>query len=162
MKEGKPQMQPSTNKGTKRKWESLLESEVEELQEPEEDADEDEVEEDNSDESGTEPTPAKALKWSHVQYHDETTARRHQGLRVGFVSLDDELVAEVEWKKTIYWFPDDADSKNWNLEGQYLSAHIAFCTAKEAEQYCKRMPLALKKKKAKEQQHKERESCYGT
>ena len=62
-----------TSKGTKRKWESESESEAEESEEPEADADKDEGEEDNSDESGTQTVPAKALKWSYVPYQHETT-----------------------------------------------------------------------------------------
>ena len=74
--------------------------------------------------------------------------RLHQGLRLDprGQQASDEMVVEAErTKSTIYWLPDDADSKNWNLEGQYLSARIAFRTPKEAKQYCKRMTLALKK-----------------
>ena len=54
----------------------------------------------------------------------------------------------------MYLLLDNADSKNWNLEGHYLSARIAFRIPKEAEQYCKRVTLAPKKKKVKEQQQR--------
>ena len=73
--------------------------------------------------------------------------------------MSDELVAEAErTKSTIYWLPDDATDKSWNVEGQYLAACIVFHTPKEAELYCKGMTLALKKRKMKEQQQKEREA----
>ena len=62
-----------TTKGTKYKWESPLEFEADESEDPEEDADEDEEEEDDSDESRTQTIPAKALKWSYVPHQDGTT-----------------------------------------------------------------------------------------
>ena len=75
----------------------------------------------------------------------------HKPLRTGVMHMvqqhkvSDELLAEAErTKSTIHWLPDDADSKNWNLQRQYLSACIAFRIPKVAEQYCKRMALALK------------------
>ena len=106
------------------------------------------------------------MKWSYSPYQAEATdelkvapgiARRFYEPRRTKVS--DELVAEAErTKSTIYWLPDDATDKSWNVEGQYPAARIAFCTPKEAKPYCKRMTVALKKRKMKEQQQKEREA----
>ena len=151
----------------KRKWES--ESENEESEEPEEDEGEDEEEEydsDASDEGVTQTTPAKGMKWSYVPYQAEASdewtavpaiARRFYEPRG--MKVSDELVAEAErTKSTIYWLPDDATDKSWNVEGPYLAARIAFRTPKEAELYCKGMTLALKKRRMKEQQQKEREA----
>ena len=152
----------------KRKWES--ESENEESEEPEEDEGEDEEEEydsDASDEVVTQTTPAKGMKWSHVPYQAEATGewKVAPGIARCFseprgTKVSDELVAEAErTKSTIYWLPDDATDKSWNVEGQYLAARIAFRTLEEAKLYRKGMTLALKKHKMKEQQQKEREAC---
>ena len=107
----------------------------------------------------------KEMKWSYVSKQAKVTdewkvapgiARRYYEPRGTKVS--DELVAEAErTKSTIYWLPDDATNKSWNLEGQYLAAGIVFRTPKEAEFYGKGRTLALKKRKMKEQQQKERE-----
>ena len=96
---------------------------------------------DNSHEPGSQAIPAKALKCLYVPCQHESTdewkiapgtARTFHAPRGPKAS--DELVPEAErTKSTIYWLPNDADSKNWNLECQYLCARIAFCTAKEAE-----------------------------
>ena len=66
------------------------------------------------------------MKCSYVPYQAEATdewkvapgiARRFYEPRGTKVS--DELVAEAErTKSTIYWLPDNATDKSWNVEGQ--------------------------------------------
>ena len=151
----------------KHKWES--ESENEESEEPEEDEGEDKEEEDDSDASDegvTQTTLVKRMKWSYVPYQAEATDEwkvapgiARQFYEPSGTKVSDELVDGAErTKRTIYWLPDDATDKTWNVEGHHLAARITFRTPKEAEPYCKGMTLALKKCKMKEQQQKERKA----
>ena len=106
------------------------------------------------------------MKWSYVPYQAEATVEWNVAPGTARplyeprgTKVSDELVAEAErTKSTIYWLPEDATDKSWNMEGQCLAARIAFRTPKEAEQYCKRMTLALGKQRMKQQQQKEREA----
>ena len=41
------------------------------------------------------------------------------------------MVEAEQTKSIIYWLPDDATDKSWNVEGQYVAARIAFRTPKK-------------------------------